>query len=174
MSRKKDKKYKQTKKQRENHRQAALKQFKDGMPEKTKKKIKEKRKLQHPPMLDKKHSRKTLRKMSRSQKGNTNGFQKGNKLFAGEKNGRWLGGKSFEPYTVDWTETLRRAIRERDHYICQNCSQYGDIVHHIDYNKKNCNPNNLITLCRKCHSKTNGNRKYWIKHFQEKIYNIYL
>lgn len=36
---------------------------------------------------------------------------------------------------------------------------------HIDYNKKNCNPKNLITLCRKCHSKTNSNRDYWINYF---------
>lgn len=31
----------------------------------------------------------------------------------------------------------------------------------------NCNPNNLIALCRKCHMKTNFNRDYyktlWVK-----------
>jgi len=36
---------------------------------------------------------------------------------------------------------------------------------HIDYNKKNCNPDNLITLCHSCHSKTNHNRNYWVKKF---------
>jgi hypothetical protein len=36
---------------------------------------------------------------------------------------------------------------------------------HIDYNKKNCNPNNLISLCNSCHSKTNFDRKYWINYF---------
>ena len=60
-------------------------------------------------------------------------------------------------------ETSESNIRERDNYICQICSQYGNYVHHIDYNKTNCNPNNLITLCIKCHSKTNFNREYWIK-----------
>ena len=37
--------------------------------------------------------------------------------------------------------------------------------HHIDYNKKNCSLNNLITLCRSCHMKTNTNRNYWINYF---------
>ena len=84
-----------------------------------------------------------------------------------DKHPNWQGGKSFEPYTTDWTITLKRAIRERDNYICQLCSQYGNIVHHIDYNKKNCNSENLITLCRKCHIKTNYNREIWKKKFQK-------
>jgi len=41
----------------------------------------------------------------------------------GEKSYLWQGGKSFEPYTIDWTETLKRSIRERDHYICQLCDK---------------------------------------------------
>lgn len=73
--------------------------------------------------------------------------------FKGNKNPFWQGGKSFEPYTTDWTETLKRSIRERDNYICQLCNQYGNTVHHIDKNKQNCNPKNLITVCRNCHSK---------------------
>jgi len=84
-----------------------------------------------------------------------------------EKNPNWLGGKSFEPYTVDWTRTLKKSIRERDHYICKICCADGCFIHHIDYNKKNCNPNNLITLCHSCHSKTNFNRKYWISYFKK-------
>jgi len=84
----------------------------------------------------------------------------------GENSFYWKGGISFEPYSVDWTETLRRSIRERDNYTCQLCSQYGNMVHHIDYDKHNCNPVNLITLCRKCHSKTNMNRDYWLNYFK--------
>ena len=42
-------------------------------------------------------------------------------------------------------------------------------VHHIDYDKKNNDPKNLISLCRKCHMKTNKNRKYWTKYFQNKL-----
>ena len=87
-------------------------------------------------------------------------------MRGGEKHYYWLGGKSFEPYSTDWTETLRRSIRERDKYTCQLCGKENSIhCHHIDYDKKNCNPNNLIILCRKCHSITNFNRNYWIKYF---------
>ena len=38
-------------------------------------------------------------------------------------------------------------------------------VHHIDYNKLNCMPNNLLSLCDKCHRKTNNNREYWTNYF---------
>lgn len=81
----------------------------------------------------------------------------------GEKHWNWKGGR--KKYTVDWTETLRRGIRERDFYTCQICGELqGDKshdVHHIDYDKNNCNPNNLITLCHSCHTKTNQKREYW-------------
>ena len=81
----------------------------------------------------------------------------------------WQGGISSEPYSVDWTDTLRRSIRERDNYICQLCNQYGNFVHHIDYDKKNCNPNNLITLCNSHNTKVNFDRDYWINHFKNKL-----
>lgn len=81
------------------------------------------------------------------------------------KNPCWRGGISYEPYMIDWNETLKRSIRERDHYVCKICSCNGWVVHHIDYNKKNCNPNNLITLCKSCHQKTNFNRNYWLNYF---------
>ena len=87
----------------------------------------------------------------------------------GKDNPRWLGGSSFEPYSVDWTDTLKKAIRERDNYVCQICNQYGFIVHHINYNKKDCSTKNLITLCRKCHSKTNNNRDKWLEYFKRRI-----
>lgn len=87
----------------------------------------------------------------------------------GKDNPNWKGGKSFEHYPSDWTNTLRISIRERDNYICKICGEkQGDIahhVHHIDYDKRNCDPNNLVTLCSHCHKKTNGNREYWIKYF---------
>ena len=88
-----------------------------------------------------------------------------------ENHWNWQGGKSFEPYTIDWTESLRRTIRERDKYICQLCEKsQGDrahSIHHIDYIKSNCNPNNLITLCVNCNSKVNKNRNYWTDYFNK-------
>jgi len=93
---------------------------------------------------------------------------------SGKDHYNWKGGISFEPYSVDWTETLKRSIRERDHYICRVCNKIqGDevfCVHHIDYDKLNCDPNNLITLCRKCHVKTNYNRDYWKKYFRQLLW----
>jgi len=91
------------------------------------------------------------------------------KAVSGDKCHFWQGGKSFELYTTDWTRTLKRSIRERDQYICRLCGiEQNDRlhdVHHIDYDKKNCNPKNLITLCLKCHRKTNHKRDYWINYF---------
>jgi hypothetical protein len=86
----------------------------------------------------------------------------------GNKNFFWAGGLSKEPYSLDWTKTLKRSIRERDKYTCQLCKDEGLCIHHIDYDKKNCNSNNLITLCRKCHNKTNFNREYFINLFKSR------
>ena len=134
-----------------------------------------------------KHGNRWYEIMREKMKGNTYGFQKGNKINLGrkrpdmserqrgEKNYNWNNGSSFEPYSTDWTETLRRSIRERDNYICRLCgiNQIEELektgrklaVHHIDYDKKNCNPCNLITLCLRCHNRTIRNRDYWINYF---------
>jgi hypothetical protein len=89
----------------------------------------------------------------------------------GERGSNWRGGLSFLPYSTDWTSSLRRAIRERDRYTCQLCGMpQGDIaldVHHVDYDKKNCSPSNLVTLCRRCHGQTHHNRGQWIVLFGE-------
>jgi len=85
--------------------------------------------------------------------------------MSGSSHPNWKGGISRRPYLTDWTLTLRRSIKERDNYICQLCSQYGNAIHHIDYDKENCDPKNLINLCIQCNSKVNFNRKYWTKFF---------
>jgi len=112
------------------------------------------------------------KRLSEALKGNTpwNLGKKGlqvawNKGITGERSTSWKGGLSFEPYSSDWTKELKNLIRERDNYICQICFKKGYPVHHIDYNKKNCNPENLVTLCKNCHPKTNWNRTKWIKFF---------
>lgn len=111
----------------------------------------------------------TKRKISKALIGNKNNpmFSKG---FFGESNGMWQGGSSFEPYGKDWTERLRRQIRERDNYTCQLCDKENvNIVHHIDYDKKNCLPKNLINLCGGCNGKVNTNREYWMSYFINKL-----
>ena len=58
---------------------------------------------------------------------------------------------------------LKKAIRERDNYRCQICGIPQEEymrnldVHHIDSDKFNCNPYNLITLCAICHTKLEHN-----------------
>jgi len=88
----------------------------------------------------------------------------------GSEHPNWNNGSSFEPYSVDWTDDLKRAIRKRDKYTCQLCGKEpAIIVHHIDYDKKNCNSDNLIILCDSCHGKTNFNRKFWVNYFKKLI-----
>lgn len=68
---------------------------------------------------------------------------------------------------------MREVIRERDHHTCQLCgalpSTTAHAVHHIDYDKDNCDPDNLITLCRVCHTKTNYNREAWMELFADML-----
>lgn len=88
----------------------------------------------------------------------------------------WQGGKSEEEYGSEWTKELKSFIKQRDLNICQtpNCFNNKRLcIHHIDYNKKNNDPNNLITLCRSCHTKTNYNRNYYQNYYTE-IRGIYL
>lgn len=116
--------------------------------------------------------RKNLSEAHKGKKKNKETRKRMSKSKKMEKHPNWKGGKSFEPYSVDWTETLKRSIRERDNYISQLCSKLqGDrvhSVHHIDYDKKNNNPDNLITLCKSCHCQTNFKRDYWTNYFKSK------
>ena len=84
----------------------------------------------------------------------------------GENNYNWKGGVSFEVYCEVWRDKeYKRSILKRDGYRCKNpnCTRNSKklVIHHIDYNKKNCHPNNLITLCNSCNIKANSNREHW-------------
>ena len=89
----------------------------------------------------------------------------------GEKHPNWIVDRSFLIYPDEFSEDLKTFIRKRDKFTCQICGKNGFTVHHIDYDKQNCDPENLITLCRKCHLRTNFNREYWSKYFQTNIKN---
>jgi len=117
-------------------------------------------------MLGKKHSKETKQKMRIKHKG-LNTWSKGKKCHF------WKGGISFEPYGLDFNRDLKEVIRNRDRRKCQICekteleNKEKLSVHHIDYNKQNNNIDNLVSLCRNCHRKTNFNRNNWIKYFYE-------
>lgn len=88
-----------------------------------------------------------------------------------ENNSNWQGGKSFEIYPKEFKQ-IKQQILKRDNYTCQNpdCDFENKklMVHHIDYDKNNNNPENLTTLCNSCHSKTIGKnkREFFIKFYQ--------
>jgi len=93
---------------------------------------------------------------------------------SGPNHHNWKDGISFEPYCEVWADKEYKAdIRNRDSNECQNPDCWykkGEaasiVLHHIDYDKKNCSPSNLIALCRSCNSRANVNRGYW-----ESFYN---
>ena len=119
------------------------------------------------------------RKMSEANMGEKNpNFGKGEKI-KGEKNPNWRNGISKEPYSFDFTKELKEEIRKRDNYICQLCNKMQEeelknirrklTIHHIDYNKKNNQKINLITLCVKCNAIVNYDRLDWINYFKKKL-----
>lgn len=80
-------------------------------------------------------------------------------------------------YGILFTKQLKEKVRVRDNFICQlcgvpelECKRRLDI-HHIDFNRENCNMNNLISLCRSCHSKTKMRTKinYYMNNLQRKL-----
>jgi len=88
----------------------------------------------------------------------------------------YIHGNGYAPYPIEFNCELKESIRQRDNYTCQNCGMteeehlivIGRVldIHHIDYDKQNCNENNLITLCQQCNLRANSNRDYWQKFYK--------
>lgn len=76
----------------------------------------------------------------------------------GELNPAWKGGVADWDYAAGWKAIARR-IRDRDKWTCQGCGEqrkrWGHAlhVHHIDEDKLNNDPTNLIALCAGCHTR---------------------
>ena len=120
----------------------------------------------------KRHSVEVCAKIGAAQRGRRRSEETLTKMSAaktGKRNPNWCGGVSFDPYPVDWNNRLREMIRKRDNYICALCRKEQNkrqhSVHHINYNKKDTRPENLVTLCTGCHLKTNDDREYWTNLF---------
>ena len=82
--------------------------------------------------------------------------------YSGENNVWWRGGASNLPYPLGFNEKLKEQIRSRDNYHCRLCSipqcelLRALDVHHIDHDKENLEPDNLISLCSPCNIKCNS------------------
>jgi len=119
--------------------------------------------------LGKKISEESKKKMSLARKGK----------YALDKHPQWQGGLSFEPYGIEFNKKLKRLVRKRDNQVCMVCGIHNEKlnytlnIHHCNYNKT-CNiPQNLISLCKNCHAKTNFNRPHWQKFFQSLLSERY-
>ena len=111
-------------------------------------------------------------------KANSGSFKKGHKLQCGDKNSNWKGGISVGEYCPLWIDKeFKDYIKERDGWVCQNPLCWGKIdrimLHHINYNKKDCNLDNLITVCTSCNSRANFNREFWQEHYENIMEDVY-
>lgn len=93
----------------------------------------------------------------------------------GKLNPNWRGGiDDSSEYGGEFDSSLKEKVRFRDGYKCQlcGCTQIENgkqlDVHHKDYIKKHNKLSNLISLCKRCHTKTNWHREYWVTYFREK------
>jgi len=100
----------------------------------------------------------------------------------GKQSSNYIHGQGYAPYPLEFTDELKEQIKKRDNYECQNCGMTEEEhlivigtdlhIHHIDYDKTNCNKENLITTCKQCNARANFNRDYWQKVYKLKIGEI--
>ena len=91
-------------------------------------------------------------------------YKQRSKKSAGPLNPNWTGGLSRLPYPWNFREVSALVIA-RDGGACQcpDCAGTDPrmTTHHINYDKQDCAPNNLIALCSACNSRANFGRERW-------------
>ncbi len=74
----------------------------------------------------------------------------------GSNNPAWRGGVKQVDYPSDFTDRLRDEVKARHNNLCVLCETESPLplhVHHIDWNKLNSDPFNLVPLCHRCHGR---------------------
>jgi len=96
----------------------------------------------------------------------------------GDKNHRWKGGISFEPYCVKFDDPFKERCRNFFGRKCAECGKTEEengerlAVHHVNFDKMSCCNDKkplYVALCNSCHGKTQNDREYWEQHFTELI-----
>lgn len=103
------------------------------------------------------------------------------RIVHGERVNTFNNWSSTEPHDRKFVKAFKKNIKERDG-CCMLCNiSFNDLhllkrridIHHINYNKRLTIPQNCISLCHSCHSKTNINRNHWNKFFQSLLSERY-
>lgn len=77
----------------------------------------------------------------------------------------WKGGLSRLPYGPEFGPALKRKILERDGHRCRRCGNHQSElkrklhVHHLDHDKLNNSPDNLVASCCSCNVWAGWNRE---------------
>lgn len=106
------------------------------------------------PMFGRHHSDEAKLKISMAHQGK----------YVGENNPNFNGWSSRLPYGKEWEPKLKKRIAQRDGYLCKYCGVLAPdgCPHHINYNKLDCRPINLVWVHNRCNNKFNVNRENWI------------
>ena len=86
---------------------------------------------------------------------------------SGARNPAWEGGKSFQPYSADFTKRLKTGVLREQQHQCADCGALigrrkgarRANVHHLDRDKANCSRENLVALCVPCHMRRHGDMR---------------
>lgn len=117
--------------------------------------------------------KKNIRKTNRSEQMRKKFSELMKGRFVGESHPNWKGGISYEPYcpafsNKEWREYIFERDKEK-HCWNPQCLKNGklEVLHHINYDKKDCRYLNIIKICNGCNTQANFNRTWWKAFYTE-------